>query len=168
MPQHPHDTRYRAPGPYPPIMVRERNTDYARVIYDDFAGRDSELTAITQYLYHHFAANNMEVADLLENIAMVEMHHLEMLGQVIVLLGGDPRYWGSGLSYWNGSYVNYETDLCRALQANLPGEQVAQQTYQNHAAQIQDPYVREILLRIARDEEVHERLLREAIDRYCR
>lgn len=162
-----HDPRYRAAGPYPVIRVQERNTEYARIIYDDFAGPASEFTAITQYLYHHWVATNTEVGEMWKNIALVEMDHLDMLGQVIVLLGGDPRYWNRDMSYWNGSYVNYGTHLCDRLRRDLEGEKIAQENYRRHRDQIGDPYIKEILARIIRDEEVHAQLVEEAINRYC-
>jgi rubrerythrin len=83
--------------PYPPIRVERPNPRYARILQEDFAGTVSEMTAITQYLYHHFDMEPVlrEVAELLEEISIVEMTHFEMLGELIKMLGGDPVYQGS-------------------------------------------------------------------------
>lgn len=70
----------------------------------------SEITAIKQYLYHYFVLEevNEEVADLLECVSLVEMHHMELLAETIRLLGVDPRYRvirDSQEIYWNATYV---------------------------------------------------------------
>jgi len=160
--------KYSAEGSYPPIRVAGPNLDYARILMDDYASRNSELTAIHQYLYQHLVLKNNEVFQLIKGIARVEMHHLEMLGELIELLGGDPRYQNGSLTYWHSSYVNYTRDLCPALQADLDGEILARRTYLEHARMIADPYIQAILRRIAQDEEFHEGLFRDMLSRYCR
>ena len=61
---------------------------------DDMAGMVSELSAITQYLYHHQMLHERypDVADLLKCISIVEMTHMELLGETILQLGGKPKF----------------------------------------------------------------------------
>ncbi|MDN5348143.1 MAG: hypothetical protein PWP65_1707 [Clostridia bacterium] len=159
---------HSAPGPYPPVRVKGKNLDYARILMDDYAGFVSELTAITQYLHHHLTIANDEVSRLLENISLVEMRHLEMLGRTIVLLGGDPRYENSGRSAWNGNYVMYDTgNMCRQLEDDIAAERAAIANYRNHINMIDDPYIQAMLERIIQDEELHLKLLTEAKNKYC-
>ncbi|MCR4431874.1 MAG: manganese catalase family protein [Tepidanaerobacteraceae bacterium] len=153
--------------PYPAIAVERPNREYAEILMGDYAGRDSELTAILQYVYGNLVVANTDVARLLMGISRVEMHHLHMLGETIKLLGVDPRYQYLG-KYWNAGFVNYERDMCRILRINREGELVAIQEYKRQAAGIDDEYVKKLLLRIARDEEVHARLLGEAMEKYCK
>lgn len=82
------------PAPYPEVRVARPNKEYAYLLLEDYAGMVSELTAVCQYSYHHFVLENenREVADALSCIALVEMHHLEILAETIVMLGVDPRY----------------------------------------------------------------------------
>lgn len=160
--------QYQAPGPYPPVRVQARNLDYARLLREDFAGQVSEFSAIAQYLHHHYTLTNVELAMLLEGISQVEMRHMEILGELIVALGGDPRYTGEGSNFWNGSYVAYLTgDICAQLRADLEGERAAIRQYEAHRRQIADPFIREIIARIIQDEECHITLLQAALDRYC-
>lgn len=158
---------FYAREPYPVVSVECPNREYAEILMGDYAGRDSELTAILQYIYGNLVVTNAEVAQLLMGISRVEMHHFHMLGEAIKLLGVDPRYQHTG-KYWNAGFVNYERDLCRILRINREGEMAAIREYKRQAAGIDDEHVKKLLLRIARDEEVHARLLGEAIEKYCK
>ncbi|MFY9534584.1 manganese catalase family protein, partial [Clostridium sp.] len=86
---------YRAKLPYPPIVVVKPNKHYAEIIQTSFAGAVSEFSAISQYIYHHLRTEDQypEISKALESIAIVEMYHLEILGKLIIKLGGNPGYW---------------------------------------------------------------------------
>lgn len=157
--------------PYPPIRVERPNLRYAQILQEDFAGTVSEMTAITQYLYHHFDMEPAleEVAELLEGISIVEMTHLEMLGELIKMLGGDPVYQGSSGRYWTGSLVEYIPGApCRQIIVDIQGEEAAIRQYEYHISLIDDQYIKAILRRIIKDEMLHIKLLREAYERHCR
>lgn len=81
------------PSPYPEIKVAEPNLYYAELLMDDYAGVVSEFTAISQYLYHYFVLKRRheDLGEMLENIAITEMRHMEILADTIVLLGGEPH-----------------------------------------------------------------------------
>jgi bacterioferritin len=148
----------RNPKPYPPIKVLEPNIEYALILHDALAGRVSEMTAITQYLYHHWDMGETleETSQLLEDISIVEMEHMEILAELIVLLGGTPIYHDSICGMWSPEYVEYlpQTPL-RQLIADIEAEKAAIDIYRYQIAIIHDPYIQAILKRIIRDEEVH-------------
>ncbi|MBE3575986.1 MAG: manganese catalase family protein, partial [Firmicutes bacterium] len=149
------DSRFRAPLPYPEVRVARPNPFYARVLHDDFAGRASELTAILQYLYHHWVSGPggeeiPDLAGLYKGIARVEMSHFEMLAETILLLGGRPAFAGSDGRLWSPADVYPGEGICDRLAANLAGEEEAIATYQRQAAFVRDPYVSALLLRIAK------------------
>ena len=67
---------------------------------------------------------------------------LEMLGKLIVLLGGDPRYWiirNNRPVYWNAKYLAYATELDKALQSDIDDEHKAIEGYRNSIKLIDDP-----------------------------
>ena len=159
------------PSPYPEIKVAEPNLYYAELLMDDYAGVVSEFTAISQYLYHYFVLKRRheDLGEMLENIAITEMRHMEILADTIVLLGGNPIIRGSfstGRRFWNGRFVYYGTGLCERLRANLDAEFQAIRNYEDHIAIIRDPYVQAILRRIILDEKVHITLFKKAMERY--
>ena len=95
----------KAKLPYPPIVVAKPNKHYAEIIQVNFAGAVSEFSAISQYINHHFRTENQypEISKTLEHIAIVEMYHLEILGKLIIKLGGNPGYWINKKDKWNRS-----------------------------------------------------------------
>ncbi len=160
---------YRNPAPYPEIQVTGPNSCYAAILMQDYASSASELTAITEYLHHSFTESAYaDVSEMLLGIAKVEMDHLQMLGETIVLLGGNPMFAsGCPRDYWGGEDVYYGTALCDRLLGDLNAELGAIQQYETHIAQINDPYVKAILARIVLDEEWHVGLLQGALAQYC-
>jgi len=171
-----HDLHQRAgyadPSPYPEIKVQGANLHYAELLMDDYAGAVSEFTAISQYLYHHvyFKDIDQKLGDLLENISITEMRHMEVLADLIKKLGGSPVIRGSFSTagqFWTGNYVYYGTNLCEQLQADIDAEHKAIREYQKHIHLINDPYIQNILHRIILDEKVHIRLFNQALAKYC-
>lgn len=152
--------KYSVNLPYPEIKVERKNPQYAELLQDDYAGIVSELTAITQYTYHHFVSGdiNKEVSDLVKGIARVEMKHLELLGEAIIKLGGDPLFRGSFSNrgqFWNGYYVSYSKTIKRILLDNIDAEKKAILQYKRHIELIHDPNIQKLLQRIILDEEYH-------------
>lgn len=163
---------YSDPSPYPPVRVLKANPQYACLLQDDYAGVVSEFTAISQYLYHHFFFKkiNPELGELLEQVSIVEMYHMELLAETIIALGGNPQIIGSfstGGNFWNGSFIYYGSQLCDQLKADIDAEYKAIEEYYKHIQMIDDPYVKAILQRIIADEQVHIRLFNHALIRFC-
>ncbi|NLW59239.1 MAG: bacterioferritin [Firmicutes bacterium] len=160
---------YTLPVPYPVPQVVAPNAFYARLLLEDYAGMASELTAIHQYLYHHYYFEK-ELSAMVRSIAIVEMKHLELLAETILLLGEAPEYRTLSHNfpaYWNASYVYYGKDLCDRLAADIAAEQEAICNYRRHQELIADPHIRELLARIIMDEEHHLKLFKQAMHRYC-
>lgn len=162
----------RAPSPYPEVKVEVPNVYYARLLMEDHAGLVSELSAITQYLYHHqlLMPKYRDVAELLDCIAQVEMKHMELLGEAIVKLGGRPKYGvkqTGGIRWWKGEDIYYGYDLCDMLSADIEGEKEAIAQYQKHIEMIDDRFIKKLLARIIEDEREHIRLLKEKFNKYC-
>lgn len=157
-----------ADAPYPPIEVGAENPQYARMLSLDLAASRSEMTSITQYLYQAwiFSAEHMEAAETMKRIAAVEMHHLDIMGELITRLGGAPRYAAMQRQpmAWNGNMVNYSRSLEMAMRYNMALEQSAIDTYRKQASVIQDEHIVVILHRIILDEEVHMRIFRRYLD----
>lgn len=161
------------PGPYPPVRVSRPNEFYAKLLLEDYAGQTSELSAINQYSYHHFVLEDEapEVAETLGCIALVEMHHLEILAETIELLGVDPRYRTIGPQgveeYWDARNIYYGSSLCDRLAADIAGEWAAIANYRRHQQMIDDPYIKAILERIILDELHHITLFHKLMKKYC-
>ena len=164
--------KYADPSPYPEVKVAAPNLYYADLLIDDYAGMVSEFTAINQYLYHYFYFKDIdkELGEMLENISITEMLHMEILAETIKKLGGTPLMRGSYSTkgnFWNGSFIYYGTHLCERLKADIDAEYKAIDEYQKHICLIDDPHVQAILKRIILDEKVHIKLFNEALLKFC-
>lgn len=164
--------KYSDSSPYPELKVLGPNLFYASLLMDDYSGTISEFTAISQYLYHHFYFEEVdeELGELLEGVSITEMHHMEMLGEIIIKLGGNPIIAGTYSTcgnFWNGSFIQYGVELCQQLKADIDSEYSAIEEYEKHIYMISDPYIKAILKRIILDEKFHIKLFNKAINKFC-
>ena len=150
-------TLFVDPAPYPEVKNLGNDADNratVKMLKDDYAGADGELTAITTYVFQNITSEDETFANAMLQIAIVEMTHLDMLGDAIETLGGNPSF-DDGEYYWNASNVDYTRTRAEQLRNNIKSEQGAIESYRAHAAATQNPTVRDFLLRIARDEQLH-------------
>lgn len=164
---------------YPPIAVERANFTYARMLYQPLAGEKSEMTVIYQYLYQNWflKEKHPKLSDLLFRIAKVQMNHLNILGELVVLLGGNPKCRVIGkccaahnhntLQFWNGSMIKYDCKVKDMLQNNCLIESGACNTYQTLSKLIHDPCVSEVLSCFAMDEQLHAKLFQQEIENLC-
>lgn len=148
--------------PYPEVKVEEKNPYYADLLSEDYAGRSSETTATLLYSYQHFNTfdSNEEFSKIIEEIAIVEMKHLEMLGKTIKLLGKEPIYKTCEASrgdcvMWTASNIDYSTRLKEMLEVDIREESKAIKIYESHKKLIKDKYIKNMLDRIILDEKRH-------------
>lgn len=150
---------YADPSPYPEVKVTKQNTEYARLLMNDYAGEVSELTAINQYMYHHFVTQDEQARRMLENIALAEMLHMELLSELIKKLGGNPVYRNGTGQFWSAKNVYYGRSLHERINVDIDAEFKTIREYERHISLIEDPYVKAILQRIILDENYHVKLL---------
>lgn len=165
--------------PYPPTRVEGPNLDYAVALFRQYSGFDGELSASTQYIYQNMILYNSDptAAALLECIAITEARHFQILGQLIYMLGADPKIYAptrlrgepqrildirsgfdtvaEGYSWWCGDVLIYTHDFNMMIQNNLELEYIAIANYNAALRVIEDIYVRPMLERIILDEERH-------------
>lgn len=165
---------YQSNKPYPIPKVERKNKEYARLLLEDYAGANSEDTAIHSYLYQYLLKKEelKEFSNIMEHIAEVEMHHLSLLGETIKLLGIVPAFGSysnlDNFIFWNSSNVCYNADLKKIILCDIKNEEEAIRNYKKHYAIIKDHYVRELINRIIEDEEVHIFVLNNLYQKYFR
>lgn len=151
--------------PYPPIQVRERNLSYANLLSIDYCGAVSEMSAITQYINNEnrLSCEKCPVAKTVLGIGMAEMMHLQKLGELIVLLGGNINFvakYRNGAKLWTPEYLSLSEEMKGMLLANMEAEQAAIVQYEAHIKMIKDDCVNAVLARIIKDEEYHIMILK--------
>ncbi len=147
--------------PYPSVEITEYNTYYATLISGAFAGPGSETTAITQYTAHNFFTYIQPgITEAYHCIISVELLHLNLLGNLIRMLGLPPKFLTYETNqYWNGSYPVYEYELRPILLADIEGEQAAIAHYTRLIQQISLPQIQDLFRRIILDEQKHVEIL---------
>lgn len=159
------DLSVTADLPYPEPLILYPNPLEAKKLMNDYGGRDSETTAIMQYMYQHYMLKKdyPAYADKLEEIAIAEMHHHDLLGTSIAQLGGFPVIGGKN-SFWNGSYVNYINDPIKMLEIDIHGEDLAIANYEKTILVLQNDSIKQLIERIIADEEQHIIVLKAMLD----
>lgn len=160
--QSPAMTVYLDSAPYPEV-TGAKDPETVALIKEDYAGVTSELTAITSYIYQNITSDeDPSFASAILQIALVEMTHLDMLGDAIMTLGGNPSF-GNGKHFWQASSVDYANTIPAMLKSDIASETKAIENYQKHAAATKNPSVRTLLLRIVEDEKLHLRFFNETL-----
>ena len=147
--------------PYPPLEVQEKNRNYANLLSVDYCGSVSELSAITQYINNEnrLSCEKCPLAKTILGIAIAEMMHLQKLGELIHLLGGNVDFVaklrnGKQLM-WTLEYLNIPQQAKKMLMADIEAERAAIKQYKMHITMIKDNCVNRVLMRIIKDEEYH-------------
>ena len=161
-----------AKGEYPPIQIAEPNPQYSQLLAIDLASAQSELTSIMQYIYQSWRLYGpyQKVGEVMECIARVEMHHMEILGKLITLLGGNPKYMSVQHhcpTFWQADMVAYSGNLRQMIQEDIVLEQAAIDTYLRQFQIIKNPYIQAIIQRIIEDEKVHLAIFHKYLTEVC-
>lgn len=156
--------------PYPPIRVKERNCGYANLLSMDYCGSVSEMSAITQYINNEnrMSAEKCSLARTILGIAVAEMIHLQMLGEMIYLLGGEidfvARQQDGNQRLWTPAYLTIPGNIRSMLCADIESEKGAIRQYEMHIRMIEDGHINAVLERIIKDEEYHIMMLQALLE----
>ncbi|MBS6955738.1 MAG: manganese catalase family protein [Enterocloster asparagiformis] len=158
--------------PYPPVAVDGRNPAYARAMLDNIGGSNSEMSAISLYIYNNLrSAHTPDIALTFHKVSIVEMRHLEIFGKLACMLGEDPRLWtqhGCKKAYWTPGYNQYPVHFPEMMQNVIASENAAIQKYQYQASYIKDPNITALLSRIILDEQLHVQIFEQLVQDHCR
>ena len=155
--------------PYPPIQVRGKNKKYAELLIVDYCGSVSELSAILQYINNEnrMGGEHCSLVKTILGIAMAEMMHLQKLGELIHLLGGNVCFETKKDGMWSPSCLTLPECIPQMLRADLESEKAAIRQYRIHINAIADDCVNAVLRRIILDEEYHIMILQSLMKNGC-
>ncbi len=146
--------------PYPPIEDIKQDIKFGRMLYNSYSGYKSELTTILQYVNENISnQSSQELQNVLIKIAIEEMFHLKILGELLVKLGFTPYYMGSRNNKWCSDNVKYKFyNVNEMLDYNIEGEKDAIREYKRLIENTDDKCIKAIIARIIKDEENHIRI----------
>lgn len=143
--------------------LEEIGEDYGtlRLLAPAYAGRDGELTAVLQYVYQSVIfseAGKGDFAHTLVEIAVNEMHHLELLATMIAKLGAPPVYTVCPpypVGYYSAACVNYTRNPRQMLCADICAEENAVSFYENILCRLRNAPVAAVITQILEEEKEH-------------
>ena len=156
------------PAEYPKIEVCGTNLKLARLLNNDLSSANSEMTAVHQYLFQSWLIQESypQISRILLDISKVEMRHFHLLGRLIILLGGIPKYcsYQNGTAIpWNGRMVRYPIGIRQILTIDIAAEEHSCRIYREQARHIKDQKVAATLERMAQDEKLHCAILKKVL-----
>jgi Mn-containing catalase len=122
---------------------------FAEMLLEQFGGATGELSAALTYWTQSFHVEDAAIRDMLQDIAIEEFSHLEMVGRMIeqhteksnardaaykstlfAVRGMGPHLVDSNGQAWTAAYVNEGGNVVRDLRADIAAEAGARQTYE--------------------------------------
>lgn len=166
------DFRYSSEAPYPEIKANGKNPAYGRVMLDNLGGANSEMSAISLYIYGHLITENRrDAAAVFHKVMIVEMRHLDIFGKLAYQLGEDPRMWthcGCKMAYWSPGCNQYPGDFPALMLYAIDSEKAAISKYEHQISYIRDVSITDNLRRIIMDERLHVEIFEQVYAAYCR
>jgi len=164
--------------------VEHSDPRFAELLLEQFGGATGELTAALQYWTQSFHVDDPGIRDMLQDIAIEEFSHLEMVGRLIemhtrksrekeekafnstlfAVRGVGPHLLDSQGSAWTASYVNEGGDVVRDLRANVAAEAGARQTYEELIRLCPDDGTKKTLVHLLTREISHTNMFMRALD----
>ena len=165
-----------------PVNVKEPNPRFAQLLLEQFGGATGELSAALQYWVQSFHTEDPGIKDMLQDIAVEEFSHLEMIGKLIevhtknvdqteaykstlfAVRGAGPHFLDSQGSAWNANYINEGGHVVRDLRANIAAEAGARQTYESLIKIAPDEGTKNTLVHLLTREISHTKMFMKALD----
>ena len=165
-----------------PVSVGKPDARFGTFLLEQFGGATGELTAALQYWVQSFHIEDAGIRDMLQDIAMEEFCHLEMVGKLIAqhtskmdqtkvydaplfkIKGGGPHFLDSRGSCWTAAYIQEGGNVVRDLRANISSEAGARQTYEALINACEDEPSKKVLVHLLTREITHANMFMKALD----
>jgi len=164
------------------VQVDNADPRFAQLLLEQFGGATGELSAALQYWVQSFHMEHPGIKDMLQDIAIEEFGHLEMIGKMIeihtkdvdqteaykstlfAVRGIGPHFLDSQGHAWTANYLNEGGDVVRDLRANIAAEAGARQTYEQLIKLATDEGTKKTLQHLLTREISHTQMFMKALD----
>jgi len=164
-----------------PVRVETPTPAFGQMLLEQFGGGTGELTAALQYWVQSFHVGQPGLRDLLQDVALEEFSHLEMIGKLIEqhtaradqdaaaasplfhLRGVGPHLVDAAGQAWTAAYVQEGANVVRDLRADLGLEAGQRQTYEALLRAAPDDGSRKVLTFLLSREVAHSRMFIKAL-----
>ena len=90
-----------------PVNIKIKSPKIAQIVLSQYGGPDGESAAAMRYMSQKFAMKNPKVAGLINDIAVEELGHLEMVGSIVSQLVKDLPCDDIDLAGFEKDYVDH-------------------------------------------------------------
>lgn len=166
-----------------PVDVKKPDPRFGQYLLEQFGGATGELTAALTYWVQSFHVTDAGIRDMLQDIAIEEFSHLEMVGKLIEqhtqkldqkdvydaplfrIRGMGPHFVDSQGQAWSAAYINEGGNVVRDLRADIAAEAGARQTYEALIKMCKDEGSGKVLQHLLTREITHAQMFMAALDR---
>jgi Mn-containing catalase len=166
-----------------PVNVKQPDPRFAQYLLEQFGGATGELSAALTYWVQSFHVTDAGIRDMLQDIAIEEFSHLEVVGKLIEqhtskmdqtdvyaaplfrIRGMGPHFVDSHGSAWTAAYINEGGNVVRDLRADVAAEAGARQTYETLIKASTDEGTTKALVHLLTREITHAQMFMAALDR---
>lgn len=164
------------------VDITEPNPRFAQLLLEQFGGATGELTAALQYWVQSLHCENPGIRDMLQDIAIEEFSHLEVVGRLIEnhtknvdqteafkstlfgIRGVGPHFLDSQGNAWTANYINEGGDVVRDLRSDIAAEAGARQTYEELIKLAPDQGTKDTLVFLLTREISHTKMFMKALE----
>jgi manganese catalase len=166
-----------------PVDVKNPDPRFGQFLLEQFGGATGELTAALTYWVQSFHVTDAGIRDMLQDIAIEEFSHLEMVGKLIEqhtskldqtdvyaaplfrIRGMGPHFVDSQGHAWTAAYINEGGNVVRDLRSDIAAEAGARQTYESLIKCCKDKGSEKVLHHLLTREITHAQMFMAALDR---
>ncbi len=142
------------------IKVEKENREYADILLEDYAGSLGVLSSLLTYTYQMVIQGvmNRVLAEDILSIKNRKMEHMEIIGKLILLLGGNPQFGTmdsrirSRMIPYTTCGICYEQNPVQFLEQDIKKEKQIYQQYIAHQKIVKDVYIQDIFTMLLEEE----------------
>lgn len=165
-----------------PVNVTNPDARFGQYLLEQFGGATGELTAALTYWVQSFHVTDAGIRDMLQDVAIEEFSHLEMVGKLIEqhtqkldqtdvfaaplfrIRGMGPHFVDSQGHAWTAAYINEGGNVVRDLRADIAAEAGARQTYEALIKMCKDEGSGKVLQHLLTREITHAQMFMSALE----
>ena len=141
----------------------EPNSYYLGLIQNLFAGANGCLLVFMQFLYQHTLSKKSfpQFEECFCALQEKEIENLQLLGEILLKMGGDPQFFSSSRKYICAKSLNYSKEIDKIFLNDIELLEINIIDLKSAILKIEDKNLKEMLLKILENKKFSLKLLKE-------
>lgn len=147
---------------YPKLKKQNANSYYLGLVQNLYAGSEGELACFLQATYQFQVLDECEtsIAQALKKIAEQDQKHMEILAHIIIMLGGNPKFFNAQNKWFSTLEIDYVQGVKQIISFDIELKEKVILDYKSTIQKISSSDIKSVLSRILSDENNHLQTLR--------